>query len=368
MGSQTTHNQDKYDVRKVYYSGSDVLYPGYALCLDITNAGTQNEQEWVVTQATFANAGHMVGVVKQGQGALQGPCFVEVIQPHVRTQGVQVSTNENVAVGDLLFVVPGQYQLGRAPMGSPVFQSREAVDRSTTAGLCRGELGGRLGTAADAMRLKVARYFSHYINKGFQSTADAGDWLQTLTGSGTSTGADSAHGGRWLITTGATDANLNSYQMNGEALLLGAGKACFCDRSFKINTVATADFFFGWAATDTSLLASAPTDYIGFRMIGASALTPLMVIRKASGTEVADAVVPVMADATDMRLSIIAINRASGKNLILFFVNGALVGTYANNAQFPDTVAMTPSFELRTSGGSASKTMSIDWDEFSIAL
>lgn len=69
----------------VYYAGSDIIQPGYALCYD--TAATKNASDpktalgnQCVKPAT-AHLNAFAGVVAPGRKDIQGPCMVEILTP-----------------------------------------------------------------------------------------------------------------------------------------------------------------------------------------------------------------------------------------------------------------------------------------------
>ena len=358
------------NARTVIYTGSDTLRNGMLLCYDSGSATAANRTKYVV-KPSIANKDDFAGVVRNvpAAGIVGNGVGVEVSVCDPREMilnGATVLTDESVVNGDFLGVKPGSYYFGKAVVGRPLFKVTASADGSSTPTLATGFYG--LFSEFDLRASgSYSDYFDHFTQRpNVGTSADTGAWLQTLTGSGTSTIADGGSLSAWAMVTGATDANLNSYQLNGETFKLTTGVAAYYEVKLKISTVATTDFFIGLAATDTSILASAPTDYLGFRLIGASSTSPLYVARKASGTEVATTTGVALTDDTFATFGIYAASRTGSVNSVSYFINGNLITTLSSNAQFPNTVALTPSHEVRTSGGSAAKTMSFDYLRYAI--
>jgi len=86
------------DVKRVYFTGTDTLYEGYALCYDwdsgTASAIDANRRTNVEKPAT-ANLGHFAGVVHPGCGGRTGPGWLDVI-----TAGpCNVYTDESCVIG-----------------------------------------------------------------------------------------------------------------------------------------------------------------------------------------------------------------------------------------------------------------------------
>lgn len=87
MGTQATvgyNGQTRPGVKRVWYSGSDALEPGYALCYDVAATADASPVKTALGSAVVkpatANLMAFAGVVAPGQSK-QGPCYVEIIVP-----------------------------------------------------------------------------------------------------------------------------------------------------------------------------------------------------------------------------------------------------------------------------------------------
>ena len=118
-------------------------------------------------------------------------------------------------------------------------------------------------------------YFNDFLAGGyaattgpiFASTANVATFLYTaLTGTPTFIISDAEPGGVVALATGAaTDNHGLECQMNGEGFEVLNNRDIYFEMRWKSqNAVASFDFAFGLATTETSVLASPAADFIGF--------------------------------------------------------------------------------------------------------
>jgi len=146
--------------RRVYYTGTDTLYEGYALCynfdaVDVTaenltlSAGEDEAcpaRRIQVEKPSFKNHAHFAGVVSNKSSGFTGPGFVEINVPgSVCNIYTQMSADHvwpsGMATGQMVTFTTSSYAFkyqGLAGAGSAVILA--TVDRSTTAGLVQAEL------------------------------------------------------------------------------------------------------------------------------------------------------------------------------------------------------------------------------------
>lgn len=166
-------------------------------------------------------------------------------------------------------------------------------------------------------------------------------------------------GGRpvWDFTnagSGATDGV--QLQVPAGCILLQPGKTVRLKGSVRMTTT-TQEFFVGLAAIDTSIIASAPTDYIGMRKLTTETLWRA-VTRKASGTAETWGIAGAIAADTwyDFEVVIKLDPSIAGRgNLTVYNNSGASAGNPIGNsngnggvaAQMPDTVLLSPAIAWR---------------------
>ena len=145
MDSVVQFNTEKTSIKKVYYTGTDVLYGGYALCYDAdtlerqgdddTTAALVNEQRATrVEKPAAANINYFAGVVAEKSSGLTGPCFITILLPTAHGTSVNVWTNASTtAVSTKLYLTIGSYALTTS---GPVLvaEALQTIDRSTVNG------------------------------------------------------------------------------------------------------------------------------------------------------------------------------------------------------------------------------------------
>ena len=196
----TTSISEKVSIKRVYFTGTDLLQPGYALCYDaatnftwagigavlnsfggasapnnLHNSGTGSialagtdlmsasdpniARVINVIKPTTATLNFFAGVVKDSpQGSLQGPCWVNIYIPTANGQAVPVYTNANATIDSTgLTVVNGSYAMA-ASVGSQVALATalQTWNYTAAAGLLLARLGGAIATASNTTSSGVA--------------------------------------------------------------------------------------------------------------------------------------------------------------------------------------------------------------------
>lgn len=193
-------------------------------------------------------------------------------------------------------------------------------------------------------------YFNDFL------TYTTSDWTVTETGTGTRalSSALAAAGGALVVTNGAVDDNVNNLQLVGEAFRFHPQVPMWFAARFRVSDATQSDFFMGLSITDTSLVASAPSDYIGFAKADGSTSVSFNVAKDSTTTTVS--AVHTMADAAFVVLGFFY---DPGDSLFHIFVNDVEVGTAAaTNA--PDDEDMTVSFAIQN-GEAVAKNMVVDY-------
>jgi len=354
--------------RAVYYADSVIPLAGSAVCYDRTRT-TVAERDSYVTRPTLSNFQDVAGVVvAQGKHTTVGPKTLEIVPVENMTRGVQVLTDENVAVGDYLAPIPGNTSgyWGKAVAGPGIFRCTEAADGSgTSPALVRGDLGYWIATEAE-QATKILRFFDHFASGGASATADATRYALAGTSAAAAysddfgpekTGAQSGNGVLAITTNTTNQANL---ALNGEPFRLDAGKSVLLRARFAVSSIsATTDAFVGLGATDTTQIAGA-SDYIGFRLANA-ALT--VRAQKGGSGEATLALSTNMVAAEFMEVAILVRNRAAAtaKKEITMWVNGTQI-SYTNSdtdrAEIPDDQSLT---FIAEAVGSAARTLYLDY-------
>lgn len=359
--------------RNVYYNDSVIPLAGSAVFYDRTRS-TVEQRNHYVTRATLANAvNDLAGVVvSQGKHTTVGPKVMSIIEIAAMTRGVQVLTDENIAVGDYLAPIPGNASglWGKAVFGTGVFRATEAVDGSgTNPALVTGDLGWNVAAEAE-QALKIQRFFDHFNGAsggGVSTTADAAKFLLSGTSAAGAFADDwgpekvAAQSGSGVLALTTNTTNQANLTLNGEPFRLDAGKSLFMRARFANSSIsATTDTFVGVGATDTTQIAGA-NDYIGFRVANA---TLTVRAQKGGSGEVSIATGTSLVANEFVDVAILVRNRAAavGKKEITIWVNGTIVSTYTNNdtdrAEIPDDQSLT---FIAETVGSAARTLYLDY-------
>ena len=97
-----------------------------------------------------------------------------------------------------------------------------------------------------------------------------------------------------LTNSGSTATDLSQFQTTAASILMATDAKTHVLKFSYRGTTATQDIAFGWAAIDTTIIASDPTDFIMFRKLAAETTFTLRT-RKASGTAYTVSATPVIA-------------------------------------------------------------------------
>jgi hypothetical protein len=180
----------------------------------------------------------------------------------------------------------------------------------------------------------------------------AGDWVITNTQAGaTEALAADELNGALLLTNDAGDDDVQQIQSTEEWIKLSAGKKVWFETKMKISDATQADFFVGFATTDTSIIAGT-TDSCGFRKLDGS--TSVASVTEDNTTETTTAGVHTMVADTYVTLGF----KWDGVSKVKFFVNRSLVATHTANIEQTNKLALT--FCLQN-GEAVAKTMTIDY-------
>ena len=353
--------------RKVFVNEALTIPIGAAVCYDRTRS-VVGQRDHYCSRPTLANELELAGVVvSQGKHTPVGPLQLDVISPETITRGVQVLTDELVAVGDFLSPIPGSFSWGKAVRGRPVFRCTEAFDGTTTAGLVRGDFGFQVISEAEQSG-RIVRFFDHFAGAqgvGISTTADVAKFLLAGTSAacvyGDSFGPElaAAQQANGVLSATTNTTNQASVTLNGEPFRLDTGKSVFLRARFALSSLAaTTDAFIGLGVTDTDFITAA-SDYIGFRVANG---TLTVRSQKGAAGEISIATGTTLIANEFVEVAILVRNRAAAvcRKDIFVWVNGTQVA-YTNNdtdrAEIPDVESLTFIAEVK---GSAARTLNID--------
>jgi hypothetical protein len=255
---------------EVEYTGTDEIRSGYPLFYDWdATAGTTDENTVVdrnkVEKSTLANIDRFAGIVADGFRAT-GPCKVPIVPPdQIVARSIQVWTNQNLAAGDFVGIIPGTYTFGKWTVGPKFLRCMIAVDRSSTAGLtwCVGNLNT---ATASGVSDNVIEFYDEFTGvTSFSATDDAATY-DLIGTSAAGVYSDSLAGGVLVVTSNTT--NNAQLSMNGEPWSMAAEKSLFFRARVATDDIgASNDLFVGLSISDASYWSTLPTDYIGFEVV-----------------------------------------------------------------------------------------------------
>lgn len=180
----------------------------------------------------------------------------------------------------------------------------------------------------------------------------ATSYTETLVGAGTSV-LTAGDGGLLLLTNAAADDNSVFLQRPTANFLLDLTKDAFGMIRFQLSDVVQSDFIFGLQADDTTPLDV--TDGIFF--IKADGAATVDLVQEKTNAQTVRSAVATLVNATFVEL---AWYFDASKQIIMAGVNGQQVGGMAVSANFPNTVALVPSFGVQN-GEAVAKTMTVDY-------
>lgn len=264
---------------EVWYTGTDVLKPGYPVCRDVNaifgtttgigiggNSRTIPAEQSGISAAkpTFANLKYFLGVVAESNSHSQlrsgvAGRAIKIIPRWAYGSGVSVWCDTSVAVGDLLGIQPNSFAftIGGVFDGQIYARAEEAQDRSSTAGKVKCEFG-QINMTPTEYGEKVQVYDNDFME--FDSNEIVEAWTTTETGAGTEALAD-AVGGELLLTNAAADDDAIFMQQKGEKWKLASNKPLFFGARFKVSDATQSDFVMGLCVTDTTPLAAQDNVY-----------------------------------------------------------------------------------------------------------
>ena len=203
----------------------------------------------------------------------------------------------------------------------------------------------------DAIGPDVYKYLNDWTGEDVISNAPEG-WTATLVGSST-VAVSSVVGGNLLITTGGTEDNGISLQLDSEPFECTADQDVYFGIRLKVSEATQADFLVGLCVTDTALLGGV-ADGIYFESVdGGTGIST--VVEKSNSETQSDSEGTVVAG-TYMLLEFYY---SGADDSVEFFIDGTSV-TVPAATNIPDDVTLTPSIEFLT-GDTSAETMDVDW-------
>src|SRR5690606_16203457 len=151
---QIQYRNEKVETKRVYYTGTDVLPQGAALCYDAdygTAASADNERAFRVEKPATANFHNFAGILTDQFAGVKGPAMVEIYVPTARGQKVTVRSGaNNVIDSTLLRLKNGTYELDTDGTGPVVARAMQTVDHSAISGPVQALMTGPVAPVAEA--------------------------------------------------------------------------------------------------------------------------------------------------------------------------------------------------------------------------
>lgn len=180
----------------------------------------------------------------------------------------------------------------------------------------------------------------------------AGDWIVTETQAGATQALADGDGGQLLLTNSGTDDDVVALQLAKESFTIESGKKAWFTARIKGSAATEMDWLVGLHVTDTSPIASGPSDGVYFRKDDGDTNIDIAVV--ASSATVAEVNGIATATTSFVRLDFYF----DGVDTIHYFVDGEEIGTIETTS-FP-TTELSVSFALQN-GETAAATLTVDW-------
>ena len=138
-----TYNSEDIKTKRVYFTGTDTLQAGYALCYDRdsgTASADEEDRHTDVEKPTAANLWDFAGIVSPSDGGKTGPCWLSIMQPNGGV--LHPHCDQNCTLGATrLTVKAASFALGGEGSGGPIVgMAIQTVNRSATNGIVEAVL------------------------------------------------------------------------------------------------------------------------------------------------------------------------------------------------------------------------------------
>jgi hypothetical protein len=197
---------------------------------------------------------------------------------------------------------------------------------------------------------RYVRYFNDF------HVFTAGDWTVTESQAGATQAIVAGHGGILALTNTGTDNDLNAIQNPQETFRFAVGRKAWIRTKFKLSEVTESDAIVGLYITDTSPLATLPSDGVFFyKADGAAALVAQVRKDGAASTISLGNMVADTYETLELYYD--------GKSTFTAFVDGVPTGTDITvTTNMPDDEEIAVGIAVQAGDGNAD-TLSIDFIE-----
>jgi len=180
----------------------------------------------------------------------------------------------------------------------------------------------------------------------------AGDWIVTETNAAATEALTDADGGALLITNTAVDDDLVGMQLAKESFVFASGKKLWFKARLTLGDATQADCVVGLHVTDTSPVASAPSDGVYFRKDDGDTNWDFMV--RASSVDISETAAIGAASTNAIALAFYF----DGVDTFGYYVDGVKKGSVTTTS-FP-TTELNLSFCIQN-GEAVAKTLTVDY-------
>ncbi len=396
---QVTFKTEKIKTKAVYFTGTDTLKAGYALCYDRADIAALGGDA-VAIPLTTSSWGRHTFVVKPASGNLHnfagivsqqpdktGPTWVKIIEPEGMPRSMQLFTDQNCTANTtFLTIVAGSFVIGGIGDGIIIAKALQTKDRSSTSGLVQGlvrfidPFSKIYGDAVPSSTNNVPSaiiwescpwkefvdnptlgyaYFNDYLEA--VQTVDNDAFAITTTTSGVLTNTTGA-GGILLVDSGgnATADDGMEAQLLVSPWLPATDKELWFEARIALSANDPDQYFIGLAAIDTTLMAAGViddvVDKIGFFNHAASTADRLSFITADGATEAIDT-----DEATTVDDTYINLGFKATPTLVTPYINGVAGTAHSTAASIPDGTALALSYVAKVEGADEDAEMSVDW-------
>ena len=315
---QVLYYDEKAAMKRVLYTGSDLLKEGYALCYDrdnitatakaaglngapiestelnvdaaLTAAYASYGRHSFVEKPAAGNLDDFAGVVGPSSDGVTGPAWIDLIEPTAIGRSTRLWTDESCTIDStLLGVQPGSYAFGVD--GKIVAKAAQTIDRSSTNGLVQAIMlstatlsGGMSALSRAATALPTAAIWDNFPLDAMRANPMLGSLFETDFRDGVSFPANKFGDTTGLVYPGlpaigeltffsSADNEAIEAQWGVPIDLVGGGKWAFEGRvKATVTTTEYGGWFFGLAAAQVLVgdiiadngAAMTDSDYLGF--------------------------------------------------------------------------------------------------------
>lgn len=385
MAGQGLYRTEKESLKTAFYTGTDTIKRGYALCYD-RNTTTAVDGSGTAIGATSSSWGRHGHVEKPASGNLHnfagivagerdrtGPCLVSLIEPDSVARVMEVFTSANCTLDvTILTVVAGSYELGAVGEGTVIGKALQTIDRSSTSGLAQAMIWGVSGGYAakpygDAVPSSTNNVYSASIWEscplneirsglvpgsiyendylgGFQpvtatTTTAIEDWIQTEVVSGQTLVSD-APGGVLRVSSEAFNAADDGLTVmyRQHVVVPNTGKNYWAEFRIRVNDIAdTPDqFYIGISDVVATVHASGVIDDLVdkvafFTHSGSTVATLSFITSKTTVQEITTSAATGVADSTWLNVGFVS----NGLTSVTPHVNGVAGTAHTTASQLP---------------------------------